>query len=209
MKKYTDLYDNLVIVDCRFSYEYEGGHIEGAVNLNTKSQLEEHFFSATRSTDRTIVVFHCEFSAQRGPRMAMYLRNRDRELNIANYPRLNFPELYVLDGGYRNFYATQKDRCEPRNYIEMNDNQYHLECKNGMMRFESNFTMKRQRSRSVSWLRESSVKASLIDRGVTPYHRPQLTKGGPLPRGSLLSRLRTRSGSDPTKPVFPKFEITQ
>ncbi|KAK9709112.1 m-phase inducer phosphatase [Basidiobolus ranarum] len=206
--KYTGLYDKFIIVDCRFSYEYEGGHIQGAINLNTKEQLDEYFFNSSLRTQRTLVIFHCEYSAQRGPRMALYLRNRDREHNMANYPNLFFPELYVLDGGYRHFYDTQKNHCEPRNYVEMNDDQYYSECKMGMMRFESNFVMKRHRSRSVSGPRDpASVKVSLIDRRTLGSHRPHLLKEGTLTRGSLLNRLRARSDSEPVQPNFPKFQI--
>ncbi|KAK9708963.1 m-phase inducer phosphatase [Basidiobolus ranarum] len=205
--KYTDLYDNLIIIDCRFSYEYNGGHIQGAINLNTKSELEEYFFNSSRNFERTIVIFHCEFSAQRGPRMALYLRNKDRELNIANYPNLFFPELYVLDGGYRHFYSTHKDNCEPQQYVEMNATQFDSECKKGMMRFESNFLMKRSRSRSVSWPREpASVKVSLIDRRTLYARRSNNSNEYGSSRGSLLNRLRTRSDSEPMKPNFPNFQ---
>lgn len=29
------------VIDCRFDYEYEGGHIKGAVNINTTNEIEE------------------------------------------------------------------------------------------------------------------------------------------------------------------------
>jgi predicted sulfurtransferase len=32
------------IIDCRFEYEYEGGHIKGALNLNSPLKVEEYFF---------------------------------------------------------------------------------------------------------------------------------------------------------------------
>jgi rhodanese-related sulfurtransferase len=34
----------LLIIDARFDYEFEGGHIKGALNLNTPEALEEFFF---------------------------------------------------------------------------------------------------------------------------------------------------------------------
>lgn len=36
-------FDDVVVVDCRFSYEYEGGHVVGAQNIQTKEELEEYF----------------------------------------------------------------------------------------------------------------------------------------------------------------------
>ena len=32
------------------------------------------------------------------------IRERDRLLNSDNYPRLHYPEIYLLEGGYKNFF---------------------------------------------------------------------------------------------------------
>ena len=32
----------------------------------------------------------------------------DRDLNKDNYPHLNFPEIYVMHNGYKEFYETHK-----------------------------------------------------------------------------------------------------
>lgn len=55
------------VIDCRFDYEFEGGHIKGALNLNSPIKVEEYFFKLkdqiqTMMQQRAIVVFHCEFS---------------------------------------------------------------------------------------------------------------------------------------------------
>jgi len=34
-----------LIVDCRYGYEYEGGHIEGAINIRSPEVLERLFFT--------------------------------------------------------------------------------------------------------------------------------------------------------------------
>ena len=34
MGKYSSHFTNYFIIDCRFSYEYEGGHIKNAINCN-------------------------------------------------------------------------------------------------------------------------------------------------------------------------------
>lgn len=63
------------VIDCRYPYEYEGGHIEGAINLYTHEQCMDFLNSTQINTDtendkRTnILVFHCEFSSERGPRL--------------------------------------------------------------------------------------------------------------------------------------------
>ena len=51
-----------------------------------------------------------------------FLRSQDRELNKNNYPKLNFPEVYLLDGGYKTFYNAQQmtsDLCQPMKYKPM------------------------------------------------------------------------------------------
>jgi M-phase inducer tyrosine phosphatase len=53
---------------------------------------------------RTILIFHCEFSHKRAPDMWQRLRDIDRNFNINRYPGLFFPECYILQGGYSEFY---------------------------------------------------------------------------------------------------------
>ena len=38
------------------------------------------------------------------------IRERDRMLNQHQYPKLFYPEIYLLEGGYKNFYE-QHDVC--------------------------------------------------------------------------------------------------
>lgn len=55
----------LKIVDCRFPYEFEGGHLAGAVNVPTQEQLREMFFGTPeklRALSGAVIIFHCEFS---------------------------------------------------------------------------------------------------------------------------------------------------
>lgn len=60
---------DLMVVDCRYPYEYEGGHIEGAVNLYTEQLVTEALLEVPLQgvTRSLVIVFHCEFSACRGP----------------------------------------------------------------------------------------------------------------------------------------------
>lgn len=39
-----------------------------------------------------------------------FLRKFDRDSNKDCYPQLHYPELYLLEGGYKNFYENQKVR---------------------------------------------------------------------------------------------------
>ncbi|KAJ7273554.1 hypothetical protein B0H12DRAFT_1228402 [Mycena haematopus] len=119
------------IIDCRFDYEFNGGHIRGAVNLNQKGDLEEFFLRTSLkkpkpsvsgdSGRKTILVFHCEFSAKRAPTFAKHLRAKDRALNNHVYPRIHYPELYILEGGYCQYYKSSSSRCLPQAYVTMDD----------------------------------------------------------------------------------------
>ncbi|XP_063079730.1 cell division cycle 25 homolog d [Engraulis encrasicolus] len=163
--------EDFVIIDCRYPYEYSGGHIEGAVNLHTEAQLQQAFLHgltqptspspglqsqpsgtllahhprsspqsgsthACRSSDtppppapppepmstwspRKLVVFHCEMSTERGPRLCKHLRSLDRNLHSSLYPCLYHPEVYLLHGGYKRFFSCFPELCEPRGYVPM------------------------------------------------------------------------------------------
>ena len=64
--KFRDFYDRSLIVDCRFEYEYKGGHIDGAVNFNDKEELASTLFQEA-SAQNTLIILHCEYSAHRAP----------------------------------------------------------------------------------------------------------------------------------------------
>lgn len=168
--KYEDQIDEYVIIDSRYPYEFEGGHIRHALNIYTKDKLYEEMFikrlnfksnnvhklpmsvsssSLANQTNtslhhsastvsvssmepnendlysnpieleqkhskkiekRVIIIFHCEFSSERGPSLLRFLRNQDRSLNEHIYPYLYYPELYLLEGGYKSFYENFKVR---------------------------------------------------------------------------------------------------
>ncbi|XP_067114946.1 cell division cycle 25 homolog d [Osmerus mordax] len=172
--QYRDTVEDFLIVDCRYPYEYQGGHIKGAVNLHTKAQIQGALMqvpvlvqlsSSGRtpagppggdqdpgglagavwreggqtgsmtspqpgspmtegSSPRKLIVFHCEFSTERGPRLCGYLRELDRVLHSSVYPLLFYPEVYLLDQGYKHFYCCHTDLCEPRGYVPMRHRDY-------------------------------------------------------------------------------------
>ncbi|KAH8825331.1 tyrosine phosphatase [Flagelloscypha sp. PMI_526] len=143
--KYDAKIQRFQVVDCRFGYEFEGGHIPGAINVNSVNQLREQFFQpewlpekATLSCDsvkQTILVFHCEFSAKRAPTFAKTLRQMDRTDNGHFYPRIFWPEVYVLEGGYCAYFARSGHRCIPPNYIQMNDPNHAKSCEEDLSQF--------------------------------------------------------------------------
>ena len=78
--KYDKYYNNVSVVDDRFDYEFEGGHIKNAIWLSDISKLNEMFFEKPR--EKELIIFHCEFSHNRGPEAANTLREIDRRINF-------------------------------------------------------------------------------------------------------------------------------
>ncbi|XP_039719745.1 M-phase inducer phosphatase 2 isoform X2 [Pteropus medius] len=129
--KFNNIVERFVIVDCRYPYEYEGGHIKTAVNLPLERDAETFLLQSPitpGSTDkRIILIFHCEFSSERGPRMCRFIRERDRATN--DYPSLYYPEMYILKGGYKEFFPQHPTFCEPQDYRPMNHEAFKDELK--------------------------------------------------------------------------------
>ncbi|XP_048187169.1 M-phase inducer phosphatase 3 isoform X2 [Perognathus longimembris pacificus] len=127
--KFQSLVEKFFIIDCRYPYEYLGGHIQGALNLYSHKELYDFFLKKPivplDIQKRIIIVFHCEFSSERGPRMCRSLRGEDRALN--QYPVLYYPELYILKGGYRDFFPEYMELCEPQSYCPMHHQDHQAE----------------------------------------------------------------------------------
>lgn len=121
--EYSHVIEKFVIIDCRYPYEFTGGHIRGAKNLYTRESITEEFLKKpTQKQDqekRNILIFHCEFSSERGPNLSRFLRQQDREANKECYPALHYPEVYLLEGGYKVFFEKFADYCDPKSYKPM------------------------------------------------------------------------------------------
>ncbi|XP_060754293.1 cell division cycle 25 homolog d [Neoarius graeffei] len=168
--QFSTVVEDFLIIDCRYPYEYQGGHIKGAVNLYTESQILQAFLQASStpqespavrrapagasvldtwgsinegaSSPRKLIVFHCEFSSERGPRLCQYLRELDRAVNAQTYPHLLYPELYLLQGGYKHFYSCCPELCEPHGYVPMR----HSDFREQFQRFSRKTRQHRRRS---------------------------------------------------------------
>lgn len=73
--------------------------------MQDPTAVEEASIGAAGTVDwaRTPIIFYCEFSSERGPRMFRHIRNLDRRMHLASYPALAVPHMYVLAGGYKAF----------------------------------------------------------------------------------------------------------
>jgi len=163
--EYNDKCD-YVIIDCRFPYEFEGGHVINAKNLYTEEQIENYFFpsfndqniqqqspATTTSTGgkRLAVIFHCEFSSKRGPFAWQKVRELDRGYNA--WPTLQYPDIYLLDGGYKNFYKNNPSLCEGKSdvkYVSMLDKEFKPQLQLHR-REENKRLLKRSQSMGCIW----------------------------------------------------------
>jgi hypothetical protein len=102
-------FDELVIVDARFEYEYAGGHITGAINIKSEAEMKQLFDEFSGSS--VCLIFYCEFSRNRGPILMWNFRHYDRSRNLSCYPALTYPTIYLLRGGYKEFYGCCPDLC--------------------------------------------------------------------------------------------------
>ncbi|XP_063987010.1 M-phase inducer phosphatase isoform X2 [Diachasmimorpha longicaudata] len=157
--EFSESVSSFTIVDCRYPYEYEAGHIEGALNLYTKELIEEYLMNPLTqipeiqpdSNKRNLIIFHCEFSWERGPNLSRYLRNIDRKMNKEHYPALYYPEIYLLHGGYQQFYQHEKALCSPQGYRPMTHPDHEAD-------------LRKFRSKSKSWQGEKHRTAGLSAR---------------------------------------------
>jgi rhodanese-related sulfurtransferase len=158
-KKFCKHFDELIIVDCRFKFEYDGGHIDGAINISSFDELENAFFDNSvlnqsplelNSISRKLIIFHCEFSSVRGPTKANQLRAFDRQLSGEFYPNLYYPDIVVLEGGYKDYYESEKNFHTSLKYIEMNHPLFKDECDRNLDLFRKEKEISRKNSRSSS-----------------------------------------------------------
>ncbi|GMT11386.1 hypothetical protein PFISCL1PPCAC_2683 [Pristionchus fissidentatus] len=130
------------LIDCRYPYEYDGGHIKSATNVFDPALIFSRFFAPRtsllkkeegeeRGLETKIPIFYCEFSQKRGPNMAAAVRALDRIRNQLAYPHVDHAEMYVLNGGYNGFHEQHgcAELCSQHAYTRMDDALYTEELK--------------------------------------------------------------------------------
>ena len=68
---WKERFSKFMIVDCRFDYEFSGGHIRNATHCSKPKDIITQFLKEppTMDTLPVCLVFHCEFSKNRAPKM--------------------------------------------------------------------------------------------------------------------------------------------
>ncbi|CAI2321017.1 unnamed protein product [Caenorhabditis sp. 36 PRJEB53466] len=137
-----------VLIDCRYPYEFRGGHVRGAINLYKRAEIKAQFFPddpIEAALNKRIPIFYCEFSQKRGPTMANAVRSIDRVRNELRYPHVEYPEMYLLDHGYKSLWGRRECRqiCEPCNYVPMDHKEFTAQLKTARLeRHRSNAAVK-------------------------------------------------------------------
>jgi M-phase inducer tyrosine phosphatase len=222
-------FDEYIVVDCRFNYEFDGGHINGAINISSQDELESKFINSNiAKSKKQLLIFHCEFSLFRGPTMAGYLRKCDRSLNRDSYPLLSFPDIVILDGGYKQFFLKYGNYCFPQGYIEMKDSNHEKNCESQMnkVRLESKLTRAKSHnhfhseskpfpghSRSQSYTTISSEKVVKRQKSNSKFKNINgLRLDNRLSRASTFSNdqslFNSGNSSDLPSPIFGHYSST-
>ncbi|AGO10539.1 AaceriABR087Cp [[Ashbya] aceris (nom. inval.)] len=151
--KFSSYYCAVYIIDCRFEYEFQAGHIKNAINVSSRRDLEAEFIQKRMqrcSADPgrpPLLVFHCEYSSYRGPIIAAHLRNYDRMLNHDQYPRLHYPDIVVLEGGFKSFIDAFPGFCQGH-YVGMDSCENH-ELELARFKRDSKTILTRQNSQHI------------------------------------------------------------
>jgi len=123
----------VLLLDCRYAFEYAGGHIRGASNVQFPVGTMDLTLNAPQTAAdwlHTVVICYCEFSSERAPRAFRYIRNADRTQHLEAYPQLHIPHMYVLRGGYKAFVSQYPELCVPMGgYVRMVDQRFANELK--------------------------------------------------------------------------------
>lgn len=130
--EFNDSIGKFLILDARYPYEFNGGHILNAQSSFEKETILKQLFNEPVTCGdgkKVIIIFHCEFSIERGPKLMREFREMDRLINKNCYPKLYYPEIYLLEGGYKNFYENYLQMCEPKNYMPMLNDSHRNEMK--------------------------------------------------------------------------------
>ncbi|KAK8797405.1 hypothetical protein WA158_004613 [Blastocystis sp. Blastoise] len=157
----NDANAQLTIVDCRYSYEYEGGHVINAKNYETFDTLCSELIPQLNSTKINIILFYCEYSQVRAPEMWKRFRLHDRKfLNVDSYPSLSYPYIYVIKGGYKAIYESLPSLCVPHQYISMNDPLYHEQFKQKCSSYVDTYIFRRPKKTNTLHKVPCSYKAA-------------------------------------------------
>ena len=102
--QFADKVQQFVMLDARYTYEFEGGSVKGAQHVQDPDEAEA--LMQDYIEDDVVVVVFCEFSQKRGPRMYRTLKDvcpADRRHNL---------RLYLLHCGFETYHRNYPQDCD-------------------------------------------------------------------------------------------------
>jgi M-phase inducer tyrosine phosphatase len=120
---------------------------------------------------------------------AKHLRAKDRAANNHVYPKIFYPEVYVLEGGYCEYFRNSSSRCNPCAYIRMDDPKFAEASRQNMDQFRSKTKFSRHKSYAYGDImgKPSSSSQQQLKRNTAP-------SGGPTTVFAAASAARSRRG---------------
>lgn len=107
-------------------------------------------------------------------------------MNNPVYPKIHFPEVYILEGGYCGYYKTSPHRCEPNGYITMDDPTHAASRREDLDQFR-----KARFGRHKSYTYGDGLSKTLMP---SQGKRNTLPSGGPNQIFAAANAARTRRG---------------
>jgi len=119
---------------------------------------------------------------------AKHLRAKDRALNNHVYPKIHFPEVYILEGGYCQYFKSSAARCHPSAYVTMDDPTHAVSRREDLGEFR-----KARFGRHKSYAYGDGTVKMLIPQQQQPK-RNTAPSGGANPVFAAANAARTRRG---------------
>lgn len=109
-------------------------------------------------------------------------------MNNHVYPKIHYPEVYILEGGYCQYFTESASRCQPSAYVTMDDPNYAVSRREDLDQFRK---AKFGRTKSYAY-GEGVVKMNMMTQ--QQQKRSTAPSGGPNALFAAADAARTRRG---------------
>lgn len=127
-------------------------------------------------------------------------------MNNHAYPRICYPEVYILKGGYYQYYSESSMYCEPRGYVRMDDPQFARDRRQDLDQFRTKSRFGRTRSYAYGELSKgSSGQHNQQQPNPFSHHQRNSAPGGSslIPAGGAA---RPRRSGDEAAPYLSTLD---
>ena len=99
--------NRLLLIDCRWPYEFEGGHIISAANYYDGQRLQEELVFGPNSplSEDVDVIFYCQYSQVRAVKMSNFFWKLCQREPLSSL----HVETHILMGGFDQFYERHRE----------------------------------------------------------------------------------------------------